>query len=205
MKLTPETAIQELTVQDQSLFQWVETCQVIDKDSQNNAENLLIGARAAFKRADGKRKELLEPVRETEKRITDLFKPYLSRLTTCIDKLNSALQHYHFEQIKAAQAEQDYILAEQAAKYTEARETGEVVVLPSAEMLAPAPAKTSRPDMGTVTYREDYDIQIVNPNLVPRDLCDPSMVKIRARVKSGIKDIPGVLVSQKFVTVAKAQ
>lgn len=203
MQETPEVVIENLTVQDRDIFAWVTTCQVTDKDSQRNAENLLIGARAAFKRADGKRKELLEPVRETEKRITDLFKPYLTRLTFCIDKINGSLQVYHAEQLQITQDEQNYRMAEQAAKLAEAKETGEVVDLPTAEVIS-GPAKTSRPDMGTVTYRDDYDIKVVNPDLVPRDLCEPSMPKIRARVKSGITNIPGVLVMRTFTTVAKS-
>jgi len=203
MKETPEVAIQQLTTQDQEMLEWIAKCEVTDANSQNNAENLLIGARVAFKRADGKRKELLEPLREGEKRITDLFKPYLGHLTECIDRLNSTLQTYHREQVRIAQEEENYRLAEQAHKLAEAQETGEIVELPVVDI--PVPAKTSRPEMGTVTYRDDYDIRVVQPDLVPRDLCEPSLPKIRARVKSGVKEIPGVLISQKVITVTKAQ
>jgi len=92
-------------------------------------------------------------------------------------------------------------LAEQAEKIAEAKDTGEVVDM--TEYIPDAPAKTSHAHLGTVTYREDYDVVIVDPFKVPRELCDPNMSRIRARVKSGVTDIPGVLVTKKFVTVAR--
>ena len=198
------TALQKLTVQDTVIFEWAEKCSVTDADSKRNAENLLIGARAAEKRAKATQAELLEPIRESEKKVRALFKPYLEKLSICIGRLNTALDAYHAQEAKAAQEEQNRIMAEQAHKVAEARETGEVVELPTVTILA-GPAKTSRPDMGAVTYRDDYDIQIVQPDLVPRDLCDPSMTKIRKRVQSGVKDIPGVLITPKYTTATKVR
>jgi len=202
MKETPETVIQQLTVQDQVLFEWVKNLQITDDDSKRNAENLQIGAKTAYKRAEGKQKELLEPIKEADSRIRDLFRPYLTRLKECIGKLEQGLGAYHAEEIRLAREEQELIMAEQAAKLAEAELSGEVVDLPTVEVQAPA--KTSRPGMGSMGYRDDLDIQIVQPDLVPRDLCEPSMSKIRARAKSGVKDIPGVLITGKYTTVAKA-
>lgn len=45
----------------------------------------------------------------------------------------------------------------QAAKLAEAQETGEVVELPSTEVMPEAPSKTSHAHLGSVTYREDID------------------------------------------------
>ena len=75
MQETPETIINQLTIQDQQMISWIEKLKVSNDAEQRNAENLLISAKSAWKTADGKRKELLEPIREAEKRITDLFKP----------------------------------------------------------------------------------------------------------------------------------
>ena len=92
---------------------------------------------------------------------------------------------------------------EQAAKVAEAKKTGEVVEIPSAEEVVEAPSKTSQAHLGSVTYRDDFEVTIVNPFLVPRELCDPNISRIRARVKSGVTEIPGVLIAKKYTTVAK--
>ena len=94
-------------------------------------------------------------------------------------------------------------LAEQAAKLAEAQETGEVVELLDTAAVPEVPGKTSKAHLGSVTYREDIEVMIVNPLLVPRELCDPNMSRIRARAKSGVKEIPGVLISKKYVTVTR--
>ena len=197
MQQTPEAIIQDLQVKDKLLFDWIGRLEVKDDASKKNAENLLIDARFAQKRAQETQKNLLEPIREADKRIRDLFRPYLDKLGLAISRISTLLDGYHGEQERIAKEEAEYLAAETAAKLADARETGEVVDLPS--VTVESPTKTSRTDLGKVTYVDDYDIQIVNPDLVPRDLCEPSMSKIRARVKSGVRDILGVLVTTKHV------
>ena len=99
---------------------------------------------------------------------------------------------------------QDALLAEQAAKATVAKETGEVIPPLSSAAITQAPAKTSHSEMGATTYRDLIEIQIVSPDLVPRDLCEPSPTKIRARANSGIREIPGVIITVKQIPVSRA-
>jgi len=117
--------------------------------------------------------------------------------------VNEALQNYHSKQVKEAEELRMIALAEQASKFAEAKETGEVVEITPAEEVPETPLKTSHAHLGNVTYREDFEVIIVNPLLVPRELCDPNISRIRARVKSGITEIPGVLITKKYITVAK--
>ncbi|MCJ7635198.1 hypothetical protein MUP77_22745, partial [Candidatus Bathyarchaeota archaeon] len=88
---SPEEVVNKLLTQSQVIFVFSDKCLITDKDSQKNAENLLIGAKAAFKKAEGVQKEFLEPISEKEKRIRELFKPYLAKLKLCIDALNKSL------------------------------------------------------------------------------------------------------------------
>ncbi|HUX48485.1 MAG TPA: hypothetical protein VMV76_04855, partial [Dehalococcoidia bacterium] len=114
-----------------------------------------------------------------------------------------ALQNYHAQQAREAEELRMIALAEQAKQFAEAKETGEVVEIVQAEDIPEAPLKTSHAHLGSVTYREDFDVSIVNALLVPRELCDPNLGRIRARVKSGVTEIPGVLITKKYITVAK--
>jgi len=184
-----------LELRNKALFRYMESIEITNRDQQKNSEQLLIDGRAALKEAEIKRKELITPLRAEEKYINDTFKRFTSRIELGLARIDNALKVYHAEQRKLAEAKQ----IEQMVVAAEARETGEIVELQP----APPVGKTSHTYGGSVTYREDYDIQIVDMDAVPRDLCVPDMVRIRARVKSGITSIPGVLVTKKLVTVAR--
>jgi len=200
----PQTAVEELESQQEILLRWLDNPQVTTDAEQKQAEDLLISARFALKQAEEKRKDLTRPLDESKRRIIDLFKPYVDKLSNGINSLNTALHHYHADKVAAAEAARLAALAQEAARIKAARDNGELIQ-PLSKPVVPELPKTSRAHLGRVTYREDYDIQIVDPDLVPRDLCEPSLPKIRARVKSGVTDIPGVLVSRKYVPSASLQ
>lgn len=199
---TPQVAITELQTRQSSLLNWLGNVEVTTDAEQKSAEDMLIDAKAALKEAEEKRKELTRPLDESKARIIALFRPYTDRLLKGISVLNVALYQYHDSKRIEAEAARLTALAEQAARVAAARDTGEMVE-PLARAAQPEVNKTSRAHLGTVTYKEDYDVEIICPNDVPRDLCEPSMAKIRARVKSGILVIPGVLVSKKYISVAR--
>ena len=204
MQLTqekPEAIVESFEQSQGTLLKWMADTQITTTEEQKNAEDMLIHARKALKDVESKRKELLEPVFETRDRINALFKPLKEKLDMGIYIVDKALKAYHTEQVQLAEAEATLALAEQAAKIAEAQETGEIVELHSPTGVMPeAPGKTSHAHLGSVTYRDDIDVTIVNPLLVPRDLCDPNLSRIRARAKSGVTEIPGVLITHKYTT-----
>lgn len=197
-----QAVITTLEETQEPLLRWLTTATVTNDEQQKNAEDLLIAARHALKDSEEKRKELTKPLDESKARIIALFKPYTERLTKGINVLTSELGKYHQQKRIQAEAARLTALAEEAARIRAAGGTGEMLE-PLAKPITPEVAKTSRTHLGTVSYREDYDIQIVDPDMVPRDLCEPSMPKIRARVKSGITDIPGILVARKVISTAR--
>lgn len=197
------TVVQQLEAQHEILFSWLAGAQVTTDDEQKGAEDMLIVARKAVKEATDKRMELTRPLDESKKGIMDLFQPYLDRLNRGITAVNTALGRWHEKKRAEAEAARLAALAEEAARIADAKESGEIIE-PLGQPVVAAVEKTSRAHLGTVSYTPDWDIQIVEPNKVPRDLCDPNIVKIRARVKSGITDIPGVLVTRKYVTTTRA-
>ena len=199
-----ENEVTALQNSQSSLIQWMASTTTIEsREQQQNAEDMLIHARQSLRNVEAKRKELLQPVNETRDRINALFKPLSDRLKMGIHVVNEALQEYRLKEAREAEELRAIALAEQAAKVAEAKETGEVVDLGRSGDIPEAPSKTSHAHLGTVTYRDDFDIIIVDPFKVPRDLCDPNMSRIRARVKSGVTEIPGVLITKTVTTVAR--
>lgn len=199
---TPEVAVTQLQNRQSSLLDYLGSVQVTTDVEQKAAEDVLIDAKAALKEAEEKRRELTRPVDETKARIIGLFKPYIDRLQNGIKVLDTVLFQYHDKKRIEAEAVRLAALAEQAARFAAAGE-GEIIE-PLSRATEPAVAKTSHANLGSVTYREEPDIQIVSPRDVPRDLCEPSMKLITARVKSGVLDIPGVLISKKYTSVTRA-
>ena len=199
---SPQAAIAELQQKQETLIQCLDNVQVTNDEEQKNAEDMLISAKFALKQADEKRKELTRPLDESKKRIMALFEPYISKLNLGLNALNLALHTYHKQKQAEIQAEQEYAMAMEAARLAEAKETGELIK-PAFRQIETSAPRTSYANLGSVTYREDYDIQIVDPNLVPRDLCEPSMSRIRARVKSGITNIPGCLITPKYTSATR--
>ena len=57
----PQMAVEELESQQELLLKWLDNPQVTNEPEQKQAEDLLIAARFAIKKAEGKRKELTRP------------------------------------------------------------------------------------------------------------------------------------------------
>ena len=190
MQQNPQQALEVLERDSRSLFEHAARLEVTDAESQRNGENILADLKLAKKNATAALKTVTDPIRAAEKAARELFTPYLAKVDFALTKTDSALQDYFKAQAEQAKQEQDYINAENAAKLEDAKESGEVVELSTAT--AQAPAKTSRADFATTSYGQGFDIVIINADLVPRDLCDPTMSKIRKRIESGVRVIPGV-------------
>ena len=194
--------LQELKKRDESLLRFfVEAVEITTPEQQKNCEDLLIIGRRSWKTADDKRKELIAPIREAEKQINNLFKPYLSRLELGLTKIDLALKNWNAKQKREAEALMIEQMKINAAQINEALQTGEVFQ-PEEIVIRPV-AKTSYAHVGTVTYKEDWEFTVVDPDLVPRNLCKPDEVKIRAMVKTGAREIAGVLITPRVITTAR--
>jgi hypothetical protein len=140
---------------------------------------------------------MTEPLRLSEQRINAMFKQYTAPLVEGCNSIIKVLNHWRREQSDVSETKLLTEAQEYWKKYNEAKETGEVVPLPT--LNSEPLSKTSHANMGTVSYREVIEVRVVSPDLVPRDLCEPVLSKIRKRAESGITDIEGVVITKKFV------
>lgn len=193
----PNQALEILKTKDAELLPYLENVSITTKEQQKQYEDILIETRQAISRAEAMRKELTEPLRLSEQRINAMFKRYTAPLMNGCNSIVNVLNHWRKEQSDISETK---LLAE-AKDYWERRKeaelTGEVIPLP--ELNSNPPPKTSHANMGSVSYREVFEIRIVSPDLVPRDLCEPVMSKIRKRAESGVTQIDGVVITKKFV------
>lgn len=201
-----DPVIHELvTIEDREkiLLKWLNNIQIASVEEQKNCEDMLIHARQVLKEADAKRKELHEPYKREIDRINDLFKPFMDKLSMGINSVMKALDSWRLEQRRIAEAAQMEAMKKQAEAVAMSKVTGEIVE-PITEVI-PTVSKTSHANIGSVTYRKQIEVQVVNPDLVPRDLCEPSLSKIRKRAESGVREIPGVLITEKEIPVTRAR
>lgn len=197
MQTNPEMALEVLKTKDAELLPYLENVSITTREQQKQYEDILIETRQAISRAEAMRKELTEPLRLSEQRINAMFKRYTAPLMNGCNSIVNVLNHWRKEQSDISETK---LLAE-AKDYWERRKeaelTGEIIPLP--ELNSTPPPKTSHANMGSVSYREVYEIRVVSPDLVPRDLCEPVMSKIRKRAESGVTSIEGVIITKKFV------
>jgi hypothetical protein len=197
MQTNPETALEVLKSKDAEIMPYLQNIAITSREQQKNYEDVLISARQSIQRAEAMRKELIEPIRLTEQRINAMFKAYTSPLVDGCNSIIKVLNHWRKEQSDISDAKLLTEAQEYWKRVNEAKETGEVVPLP--ELNSTPPPKTSHANLGSVSYREVFEIRVVSPDLVPRDLCEPSVGKIRKRAESGITSIEGVIITKKFV------
>jgi len=193
----PNQALEILKSKDAGLMPYLQNISITSREQQKNYEDVLISARQSIQRAEAMRKELIEPIRLTEQRINAMFKQYTAPLVDGCNSIIKVLNHWRKEQ---SDISEEKLMIEAGAyweRVKEAKETGEVIPLP--ELNSTPPPKTSHANMGMVSYREVLEVRVVSPDLVPRDLCEPVMSKIRKRAESGITDIEGVVITKKFV------
>jgi len=186
-----------------TMLGWLESVEITNEAQQKNAEDLLIHSRAALKEIKAEEADQLKPSKTEHDNIKAAFKPLTDRITNGINAVTKGLGDWHREQRLAEKAERDEKLALLAEQMREAQENGEIVAPIEQRQVTPLAPTTSHTHLGSVSYIESFDVAITNPDLVPRDLCVPDMVRIRARVKSGVKVIPGVLIIPKYVQQAR--
>lgn len=171
-----EQALVILENRNQILLKWLSNIQITNKEERINCSDMLTNARQAYKEANVLRMELSEPSRKEIDRIDKIFKPFLDKINTGINAITKAMGSWDSEQERLAKE------ALQSATVEELnQDTGEIiqVVTQPVDM----PQKTTHSHVGSDTRREGFDIVITNPDLVPRQYCEPSMVKLRAGFK----------------------
>lgn len=205
---------------------WVTESVTIEDDGQLKNMSDLLGLGKFFNNAlEDARKEEKQPFLDGGKAVDDKFKPVQSRVQLAVSKLDQAVLTYHRkkkaeaeallkmqaeEQEAKRKAAEDAQIAEMqanAARQAECQETGEVfepvplTPIPQPEELIVRPVSgTVRGNMSSTAIIEGYEYLITDEAAVPHDLCSPDLKKIKARHKSGIKFIPGVLITLKSHT-----
>jgi len=196
-----EKALITINKDNENLTKWFDNITITCMDDQINYQDILTSAKTAYKKAKDEQDHLLEPLKESEKRIRNLFKPLLDKYTTAITTISTALKQWHTDQKKITEAQ----LIQEAQAYwdktKEAQETGEIVPLP--DLGVTAVSDKSRHNLGTTSYRKHIKVRIVAPNKIPRQYCMPSESLLRKAGELGITDIEGAIIEIEYILVSR--
>jgi hypothetical protein len=198
-----DLALQEIkTTVERDFFPWVVDEVIIETPEQlkNSSDLLAIGKRLE-KDATAQLALITKPLQEQEQAARDAFRPLISRIHLGWSRIDDAIIIYHRKIKTEADALLQLQMQEQAAKIAESKETGEVIE-PEQVITVPV-GQTVRGNMGTTSIKETPEFTIIDENAVERSLCSPDLKKIKARYASGIKEIPGVLITVKTHTVSR--
>lgn len=194
--LEPQTALQTLQASDATLLKYLENIKIESVAQQKNYENIVLALNASIKRVKATLKTITDPIDESKRNTIKIFQPYIDLLENGRTDALAALDAWRKEQSDNIEQKLMTEATTFLQKTQEAKATGEIIPLPTLD--ATLPPKTSKTEMGSITYADGFNYKIVNPDAVPRDLCVPSPYKIRNRIKSGVTAIEGILITPKY-------
>ena len=153
-------------------------------------------AKKLVKKLSDKRKEITSPADDFKKQVMAVEKKETEQLNKLIARGDELMSAYALEQARKAEEERRRIEAQQAAfaeAEVERQRRAELaasafgvdhnISVPSAPMpdFRPTIAKAKA---SNASFTEVWTYEVVNPNLVPRELCSPDSAKISALLKS---------------------
>jgi hypothetical protein len=159
---------------------------IVDDVSRENGLNICNEFKILINKIKGAMKELLEPIRQTEKDIRNIFNVYIDKLEDADKIVIGKLIAYK----KTEDEEKRKADNENLKKMEKAMKTGKAVNLePTIEVKS-----TERLENGTVTYQKFFNFKILDEAKIPRQFLSVNETAIREAVKMGIRTIPGVQV-----------
>lgn len=178
-----------------------------DETYQAGAETLT-WIQSALKKCEDRRKFFVKPLQDHVSRINLFFKNFTEPLEGFKGDISSKLLTYRDEQEKKRREEEERFRREQekaqrkAEKNAEKR--GEAAPEPLPVVAIPEAAKTTFSDLGSVTAKKTWAWEIVNENVIPREMLCLDTIKINGLVRAGVRDIRGIKIFQKEIMSIKA-
>jgi len=192
----------------------VKTIAIRTPEQLQSAGNVSNKIKARIKQRDTERKELTKPLDEVKAKIMDKYRPAIEQLTQAQRLIDGMIADYLEEQRKIQQEKQrkadeearkERERAEAKAKEWAAKgndKKAEEWLDKSETVVAPVIQAPDTKAAG-ISTREDWDFEISDASLIPREYLIPDEKAIRAFVKAtkGKKEIPGVKIISKTIIV----
>ncbi|MDI6854020.1 MAG: hypothetical protein QME75_10525 [Deltaproteobacteria bacterium] len=165
-------------------------------------------AKKLYKRLEELRHHYVDPHNKYLREVNNFFKKFTDPLQAIEKSMGRLLAAYRKLQEnerrrKAAEQEaearrlQEQLEAEAQAAAAEGKPYEPVTVV--APLVTEVP-KVTRTAEGSAQQRKRWVGRIVNPELVPREYCEPSQKLINQAVRAGVREIPGCVIEEEYET-----
>jgi len=174
---------------------------VASDEDMKAATDLMAVIKISEKNLEEQRKFLVKPLNDHVKNINDRFKLYSVPLQRATTILKNKVLAYRQELERKRREEEARLQAEARAeqeRLAALAEANELPPPPPIIMRAPATEvpKAARSIIGSAAFSKEWKFEIVNESLIPREYMSPDEKKIRAVIKAGIREIPGIRIYQ---------
>mgnify|MGYP000168031833 CR=1 FL=1 len=198
-------ALQKFNEAREQIQQLAEACKnivITDNNTLEQGKNLAKNAKKIETLIEDKRKEITKPLLDEKKQIDDFAKSITADLNAAVKDLRAQILKYEQEQERARQEELRRLEAERCAReeelsrqMAEAHRIDPVVVQKFQELKSQQAVAVAESPKNSIT--KVWTFEIIDDNLIPREFLMPDEIKIKAAVRAGFREIPGVLIYQK--------
>lgn len=177
-----------------------EVADITTLEHENRAVEFLVQVKRRFKIADGKRKDYVIPLKAVIDKLNADFSTILEPLEQAETIVKAGISLFRdtedFKAKEVARLLAEYVATRAINDYRnettqDTLETAQIAILAQHEASADAP-KTVATQSGQARFRKDWKFEIIDEDEVPREMCTPDPVKIRAWIKNGTRDIQGI-------------
>jgi len=182
--------------------------EVVDSESNAYAVDLTAEIRRLSKEIEAKRKEIVAEPNRFVKAINNFCKKFAAPLSEAEKALKQKIGQYQYKLELERRKQEEAIRKanEELQKKLEQEAKAAGVEAPKVKPM-PIPKKepsVTRTDTGASAHtRKTWKAEIIDPALVPREYCEPSMKLINHAVKMGVREIPGVRIWQDVQAVVR--
>ena len=200
-EIVPEKEVKEIQSQANKIVAAAQALAAADEAGMGEATALLGWIARAKKQVEEKRKFFVKPLNDQVKKINAMFKEYAAPLEQSDNLLRGKILTYRREQDRIRREEEERLrkLQEKEQKRLEklAEKNGAPPPPPMPTPIIQEQAKTVHSDFGTVSAKKVWDFDVEDESKVPREFLMVNEKAIRAAVKAGVRNIPGVKIYQR--------
>lgn len=185
LEIPPAPETEALLVQEAAeaveILDMVRAFEIVDQDTMGFAEECSKDTKVKIKALAAKKKEAVGPLNQALKTVRGWFRPAEDHYRECEKIWKAKIAAYARAQAEAQRAALEAVQT--------AHQAGDV------QEVAQAMAKASEATVEipkSISIRSVWRCEIANPTEVPQEYLSPDMDKIKAAVKAGAREIPGV-------------
>lgn len=208
LKMTPEAIARLAEISEAADYANEQTAiaskiSVRDEASNAAAADVVVNLAKTSRVMEDLRKYYTDPLEKAKKQIIALFKKLGADAAGQEDRLRQELGAFYMEQENKRRKIESDRLAKEQADQRKARALGRSAPAPVAAAPAPEVARQTQSENGSVGIKLKWGFDVVDAALVPRKYLKIDESAIRAAIADNVREIPGVLISERPETAVR--